>query len=73
MKNVLKALAVQAARTLGATRGAPIVLGYTMSRLLIGRERAFLGATEAVARIPGLLGIYSRSFVYSRLLAHVGS
>ena len=73
MKLAMKAAAILFGRALGAARGVPILFGYWLSRWLIGHERAFLGAAERAARVPGQLGIYARYFVYRRLLTHVGT
>lgn len=65
-------LAKCAGRFLGAVRAAPHLLGYWTMRGLVGRDRAFGSASEGVARIAGLVGIYARQSFYRRTLQGVG-
>lgn len=50
----------------------PALLRYALVALLIGRPRAFSAASERLARVPGLWGLYVRAAFYRRTLGHVG-
>lgn len=50
----------------------PYLVGYGLLVVLLGRERAFGFASESVAKVPGIMGVYTRQAFYRRLLAHVG-
>jgi len=50
----------------------PRLLFYRISRVLWGRERAFLAASESIARIPGHRGVYCRQAFYRRTLRSCG-
>ncbi len=45
---------------------------YGLSCLIIGNERAFAAASESIARIPGMRGVYQRQAFYRRTLASCG-
>ncbi len=64
------------AKQLGAAAGWLIALRfrlrYTLMRRVLGPGRAFLDASEAIARVPGHLGVYARQSFYRRHLAGVG-
>lgn len=47
-------------------------LRHLLTRWLIGEERALTDASERVAKVPGLLGVYTRQDFYRRILDHVG-
>jgi virginiamycin A acetyltransferase len=59
-------------RAVGALRAWPHVWLYRIERLLIGERRAMLEATERLAMIPGMWGIYTRAAFYRRVLESVG-
>lgn len=50
---------------------SPSLLRYWLARLLLG-SRAFGASSEAIARIPGLWGVFSRQAFYRFTLAHCG-
>ncbi|MCC7406510.1 MAG: acyltransferase [Phycisphaeraceae bacterium] len=60
------------ARTYGALRALPAGVAYAVGRWVLGRERAWLSATELLGRIPGWSGIYARQTFYRWTLEHVG-
>ncbi len=49
----------------------PRLLFYYVGRILLGRK-AFGAASESIARIPGLRGVYCRQAFYRKTLAHCG-
>jgi acetyltransferase-like isoleucine patch superfamily enzyme len=49
----------------------PRLIAYWMSRTLLG-PRAFGAASESIARIPGMRGVYSRQAFYRRTLSRCG-
>lgn len=51
---------------------APRLLAFHLGRLIWGRDRAFLAASESIGRIPGMRGVYARQAFYSRTLARCG-
>jgi acetyltransferase-like isoleucine patch superfamily enzyme len=59
-------------RWVGRAYGWPHLLGYRLARRVMGEERAFAAASEAVGRIPGYRGVYARQFFYERTLKAVG-
>lgn len=50
----------------------PRLLVFRVGTLLWGRDRAFLAASESIARIPGMRGVYARQAFYRRTLAACG-
>ena len=60
-------------RLAGSMRAIPHLLCYWACRGLLGRQRAFVGASERIARIPGQLGVYTRQAFYRRVLGRVGA
>jgi len=44
-----------------------------MASPVLGDERAFIGASERIARAPGHLGVYTRQAFYRATLEHVGN
>lgn len=60
------------ANGLGFVCALPHLLRYAVSRPVLGRERAFIGASERLAKIPGSLGVYTRQAFYRRALGGVG-
>jgi len=50
----------------------PRLLSCWVSSLVWGRNRAFLMASEAISRVPGMRGIYSRQAFYRVLLSECG-
>lgn len=67
-----KALAKSLAKSLGLVRAAPHIACYALARAVLGRARAFTGASESVARIPGITGVYARQAFYRHALSRVG-
>jgi len=63
-------------KTLGhacaAVRAVPHVVCYRVGSAVMGQERAFIAASECVARVPGNRGIYLRQVFYRRSLEYVG-
>ena len=57
---------------LGLLRALPALLTYKVGKLFVDKNRAFSLATENVAKIPGMIGIYARYAFYKQTLAHVG-
>lgn len=60
------------AKGLGFVCALPHLLLYAISRLVLDDDRAFSGASERIAKIPGLLGVYIRQAFYRRTLDGVG-
>ncbi|MCC7407424.1 MAG: acyltransferase [Phycisphaeraceae bacterium] len=60
------------ARTYGTLRALPTGVAYAMGRRVMGRERAWLSATESLAGITGWSGVYARQAFYRWTLEHVG-
>ena len=50
----------------------PRLLTYALARRVVGERRAFGAASESIARIPGIRGVYVRQAFYRRLLASCG-
>lgn len=50
----------------------PRLVAYWLAASLVGREQAFSSASESIARIPGLRGVYQRQAFYRRSLASCG-
>lgn len=48
---------------------APALLSYWIRALVIGRDRALEGSTQALALVPGLIGQYLRRAFLTRVLA----
>lgn len=59
-------------RCLGVLWMLPHGLLYLLALPVMGRERAFAGASERIARVPGMLGVYTRYAFYRWTLHHVG-
>ena len=49
----------------------PRLLFYWLTKALIG-DRAFLAASESIARIPGIRGVYCRQAFYACTLERAG-
>ena len=49
----------------------PRLLAFWITRFVVN-ERAFLGASESIARIPGIRGVYSRQAFYQLALHQCG-
>lgn len=60
------------AELLGLAWSLPHLACYALSRPVLGQAKAFVAASERVARIPGMLGVYARRAFYRRTLAAVG-
>ena len=65
--------AKSAARLLATLLVSWRVLIYRASALVLDRERAFAAASESIARIPGMRGVYQRQAFYRRTLAACGA
>jgi len=69
--------AMSAAKTLAGVVGSvwavPHRLMYGLDCAVMGRERALIGASERVGRMPGHWGVYTRQAFYRTRLEHVGS
>src|ERR1019366_355223 len=65
MKVVSKALADAAATLLVS----PAFLAYTLSRLVLGPQKAFPGWSQLFSLLPGLGGVYLRRAFYRFVLA----
>ena len=50
----------------------PRRLAFAATRPWFGDDRAFLAASESIARIPGMRGVYCRQAFYARTLARCG-
>jgi acetyltransferase-like isoleucine patch superfamily enzyme len=48
------------------------LLFFHAGRILWGRDRALLAASESLARVPGMRGVYARQAFYRRTLASCG-
>lgn len=67
------ALAVKRlAQALCAVLVSPRLLAYRLARRLWGPDRAFLGSSESIGRIPAMRGVYMRQAFYRRTLAACG-
>ncbi len=51
---------------------APRLGAYLLARALLGEARALAGASESIAKIPGLRGVYCRRAFYRLVLAGCG-
>lgn len=60
------------AKILGTLRALPHVVCHLFWKAAIGPDRAFTGASESIARVPGVIGVYARQFFYKGTLARVG-
>ncbi|OWK34597.1 acyltransferase [Fimbriiglobus ruber] len=64
-KNAIKAM-VHAVATIAV---APWLVSYWVGALVIGKNRALEGASQALALLPGITGIYLRRAFLARVLA----
>jgi acetyltransferase-like isoleucine patch superfamily enzyme len=69
MKEILKALA----NGLALLPVIPCYLAFRANSLLLGREKAFHGWSQALSLVPGLTGVYLRRAFYRLVLAHCGT
>ncbi len=51
---------------------SPRLLAYRTSAMVWGRDRAFLAASESIAGVPGMRGVYARQAFYRRTLRACG-
>ena len=65
MREVLKA----SARGLATVCVAPALASYFVRSLVLGRDRALEGSSQALSLVPGLLGQYLRRAFLSRVIA----
>jgi len=61
------------ARIIGTAASLPHEVRYRVGRMIAGERRAFTAASERIALVPGLLGVYTRQAFYRRRLASVGA
>ncbi len=61
-----------AARAIGWGLALPYRCCYALGKAALGEQRAITGASERIAKVPGLLGVYCRQAFYSRVLDGVG-
>ena len=66
------ALVKRIGQVVGLWRALPHLFCYRTACLVLGRERAFRGASERISLIPGHVGVYARAAFYRRVLRHVG-
>lgn len=60
-------------KLLGMGRALPHLVWYGLGAAVLGPERAFGGASERVARIPGQWGVYTRQAFYRWTIDSLGS
>lgn len=60
------------AGAVGEVLAAPYTVADGLLRPLLGADHAWATATEAIAKIPGVFGVYARQAFYRRRLAHMG-
>jgi virginiamycin A acetyltransferase len=60
------------ARPVAAVLVSPRLLAYLLRGLLVDKETAFAAASESIARLPGLRGVYLRQAFYRSTLAVCG-
>jgi virginiamycin A acetyltransferase len=65
MRESLKGIA----RAAALVAVSPALLSYGVRRLVLGRDRALEGSTQALALVPGILGQYLRRAFLARTLA----
>ena len=58
---------------LGLLRAVPHLICHGLAKPVLGKERAFMGASEKIARIGGHLGVYTRQAFYRIVLNQVGA
>lgn len=56
----------------GEVLATPYTTADRLLRPLVGSDHAWATATEAIAKIPGVFGVYARQAFYRRRLKHVG-
>jgi acetyltransferase-like isoleucine patch superfamily enzyme len=64
-----KELAKAAARLAALVAVSPVLLGYVLNSLLVGRDRALEGASQLLSMLPGVTGQYLRRAFLGRVLA----
>lgn len=67
--NRVKAAAKWAAHMAALVAAVPFLVAYRLSAVLVGRDRALEGATQALAGLPGIPGVYVRRAFLTRTLA----
>jgi len=60
------------ARKVALVLVSPRLVAYLLRRLLVDKDTAFAAASEAIARIPGLRGVYMRQAFYGFTLEACG-
>lgn len=65
MREALKATA----RGLATLAVSPVLLSYSLRRLVVGSDRALEGSTQTLSLVPGVLGDYLRNAFLRRTLA----
>ena len=71
-RSPLARLAKLLARQVALVLVSPRLVAYLLRRLLVDRETAFAAASESIARIPGLRGVYMRQAFYGFTLEACG-
>jgi acetyltransferase-like isoleucine patch superfamily enzyme len=61
------------AQSVAALRAIPMLLRYRLACKIMGRERALSQLSETLSAKTGMMGLYVRHAVYSRILDHVGN
>ena len=69
MREIVKA----GARGLATLCIAPALLSYGIRSLVMGRDRALEGSSQALSMVPGVLGQYLRRAFLSCVIAHCAS
>jgi acetyltransferase-like isoleucine patch superfamily enzyme len=69
----LKAVAKAVADAVATVLVLPAFAGYRFGALLLGREKAFPGWSQAFSLIPGLTGVFLRRAFYRLVLSHCGA
>lgn len=66
----MRSLAKAMAHALAIAAVLPALLSFQVRRLIVGPDRALEGSTQALAWLPGLLGVYLRRAFLCHALAH---
>ena len=70
MRMTMREAAKAVARAAASVIVMPVCASFTMRALLLGRDRALLGSTQALAIVPGLAGQYVRRAFLQYAIAH---
>lgn len=66
----VRPLAKQVARAAALALVLPAIASFRLRSLLMGRDRALMGSSQALSLLPGVLGQYVRTAFLRRSLAH---